>query len=220
MYMNIQLQDLTVTIMGTSRYNGGRYDIARVETLLVTTEPIPTEISWFVPAGVSIPNEVLALFNATGLKMQATLEENVLAGTEDIGQQAQQGDLQEVEIDAAKLLMRAVLKKTTLIPLPDSPNTYHLSYEHKVYPVQDNPSAFDFRITLPFDGLVLSTSGGRVQVSVLCPIGAQIDPNATLGRDDQGQEIAEQVVHLANTNRFAVNFGYQIDPEFIIRYQY
>ncbi|RDU38680.1 hypothetical protein DRW41_03725 [Neobacillus piezotolerans] len=218
--MNIQLQDLTVTIMGTSRYNGGRYDMARVETLLVTTEPIPTEMSWYVPAGVSIPNEVLALFNATGLKMQPTLEENVLAGTDDIREQAQQGELQEVQMDAAKFLMRAVLKKTILVPLPDSPNTYHLSYEHKVYPVKDNPSAFDFRITLPFDGLILNPSGGRVQVSVLCPIGAQIDPNETLGIDDHGQEIAEQVVHLANTNRFAVNFGYQIDPEFIIRYQY
>jgi hypothetical protein len=216
----IQLQDLTVTITGTSRYNGGRYDIARVETLLVTTEPLSTELSWYVPAGVSVPPEVLALFQSTGITMLPTLAENVLKGVEDIQQQAEEGHLEEVKIDAAKLLMRAVLKKTTLVPLPDAPNTYHLTYEHKLYPVQGNSNAFDYKITLPFDGLQLSTSGGRIQVTVLTPIGAVIDPNETKGIDEQGMEIAEQVAHLQNSNRYAVNFGYQIDPNFTIRYQY
>lgn len=216
----IQLQDLTVTITGTSRYNGGKYDIARVETLLITTELLPTELSWYVPAGVSVPPEVLALFKSTGLTMLPTLAENVLSGTEDIQQQAAEENLEEVKNDAAKLLMRAVLKKTTLAPIPDAPNTYHLSYEHKLYPVEGSPNAFDYKITLPFDGLQLNPSGGRVQVSVLTPIGAQIDQNETKGIDDQGIEIAEQVAHLPNSNRFAVNFGYQIDPNFTIRYMY
>ncbi|RDI44052.1 hypothetical protein [Falsibacillus pallidus] len=218
--MKIQLQDLTVSITGTSRYNGGKYDIARVETLLVTTEPLPTEWSWYVPAGVSVPPEVLAMFDATGITMLPTLAENVLKGTEDVLQQAEAENLEEVKMDAAKLLLRTVLKKSTLTPIPDAPNTYHLSYEHKLYPVKGNPKAFDYKITLPFDGLHLNTSGGRVQVTVLTPIGAQIDQNETKGIDEQKREIAEQVAHLQNSNRFAVNFGYQIDPDFTIRYIY
>ncbi len=70
---NIRLQDLTATIAGTSRYNGGKWDTVHVETLLVTDEPLPNDMNWYVPAGVSIPPEALAMFNATGLSMFPTL---------------------------------------------------------------------------------------------------------------------------------------------------
>jgi hypothetical protein len=94
-----------------------------------------------VPAGVSVPTEVLALFKAAGLTMLPTLAENVLSGTEDIQQQAEEGNLKEVKNDAAKLLMRTVLKNTTLAPIPDAPNTYHLSYDNKLYPLDGIPNA-------------------------------------------------------------------------------
>ncbi|WP_270406936.1 hypothetical protein [Paenibacillus timonensis] len=217
---NIRLQDLTATIAGTSRYNGGKWDTVHVETLLVTDEPLPNDMNWYVPAGVSIPPEALAMFNATGLSMFPTLEANLLNGTEDIRDQAQQNNLPEVMSDAAKLMMRSVMKKTPLIPIPDAPTTYLLSYDYKLYPRADVPNAFEFTVRLPFDGLRIHPQGGRVQVSVLSPVGARIDEAATLGRDENGQEISELVVPLQNANRFAVTFGYQLDPDFIIRYVY
>ncbi len=94
---NIRLQDLTATINGTSRFNGGKWDTVHVETLLVTDEPLRTDMNWFVPAGVSEPHEVLAIFNAAGISMFPTLEANLLTGTEDIRDQAQQNNLPEVE---------------------------------------------------------------------------------------------------------------------------
>lgn len=216
----IKLQDLTAVVHGTSRYNGGKWDTVSVQTLLVVDEPLPADVSWYVPSGVSVPPEVLAMFNATGLKMFPTLESNILAGTEDIGNQAQEGNLAEVQVDAARFMLRAIMKKTPLIPIPDAPNTYLLSYDYKLYPVQGVPNAFEFAVRLPFDGLTFHPQGGRVQVSFLAPVGAQIDDAATQGRDENGVEISEQKVHLANSNRFAVNFGYQIDPDFVIRYVY
>jgi len=217
---NIQLQDLTATITGTSRYNGGKYDTVHVETLLVTTEPLPAEWSWYVPAGVSVPPEVLALFKAQGLEMYPTLEANLVAGTEDIHQQAEQGNLGDVELDAAKLMMRAIMKKTPLTPLPDASNAYLLSYDYKIYPVTGNPNAFDFKIRLPFNGLGFHPQGGRVQVSVMTPIGARVDGTETKGIDENGNEIGEDVQHLPNSNRQVVNFGYQVDPDFTVRYVY
>lgn len=217
---NIKLQDLTATINGTSRYNGGKSDIVHVETLLVTDKPLPAETSWYVPVGVSVPPEVLGIFNSAKLSMFPTLEANLLTGTEDIREQAQQNNLSEVMGDAAKLMMRAIMKKTPLTPVPDAPNTYHLSYDYKLYPVDGTPNAFDFAIRLPFDGLKLHPQGGRVQVTVLTPVGAKVDETATHGRDENGNEIKEMVAPIQNSNRFAVHFGYQLDPDFIIRYVY
>lgn len=217
--MKIKLQDLTATITGTSRYNNGAFDTVHVETLLVTDKALPTEMNWYVPNGSSVPPEILSLFQATKLKMVPTLEENLLSGTEDIHEQAKEGLVEEVKVDAAKLLARSIMKKTALIPVPGSTNTYLLHYDYKLYPTEQNKNAFDFNITLPFDGLTLP-NGGRVQVSVLTPIAAKIDQTATKGIDENGREITEQVVHLGNANRYVVNFGYQLDPDFTIRYVY
>lgn len=78
--------------------------------------------------------------------------------------------------------------KTALMPVPGATNTYLLSYDYKIYPTEENENTFDFNITLPFDGLTLP-NGGRVQVSVLTPIGAKIDQAATKGTDKNGREI-------------------------------
>jgi hypothetical protein len=217
---NIKLQDLNVIISGVSRYNGGKWDSVHVETMIVTDEPLSTDSSWYVPAGITVPPEILAFFQTSGISMYPTPESTVLAGTEDIREQAEAGNLGEVQMDAAKLMMRAILKKTPLTPVADAPNTYLLSYDYKLYPVVGQPTAFDFKIRLPFDGLRLSPQGGRVQVTVLTPIGATVDPVATIGIDENRQEIVEQIVPVANAGRSAVSFGYQLDPDFTIRYTY
>lgn len=216
----IQLQDLTAIINGTSRYNGNAYDSIHVEILLVTNEPIPNEQQWYVPAGVSVPPEVMAILKLTNLPMYPTSETTLLQGIDDIKQQAESGNLQDVINDSARLMLLSILKKMTLTPIPGSTNAYMLSYDYKLFPLKDSPNAYEFRVLLPFDGLTLNPSGGRVQVTVVTPVGVAIDAANTKGIATGNVEINELVRPIENTNRQIVSFAYQTDPEFIIRYNY
>ncbi len=216
----INMQDFTAIINNTSRY-GLPYDMVHVETLLITDEPISTETNWFVPAGVSVPPEVMQFFNSTNvtnLPMYPIKEDRILVGTEDIRQQAEAGNLQEVMSDAARYMFRAVMKKTPLIPLAGATNAYMVTYDYKIYPI--SPSIYEFKFVLPFDGLELNSQGGRVQASVITPIGAIIDQNGTKGIAQNGAEINEFVASIQNTGRNIVSFYYQLDPEFVIQYKY
>lgn len=219
--MKIKLQDATVVINNTSRFNNKQYDTVRVETLLETTEPLPSEMTWYVPSGTSIPPEVANLFKAKNIRMFPQREETLLQGTEDIRDQAQSENVLGVLEDASKLLLRAVLKEAPLSPIAGSPKTYTLSYEYKLFPlnVDSENNTFEFYIVLPFDGLEVA-QGGRVQMTILTPIGAKIDGNATKGIADTGQEISEMVSEIPHTNRQVVSFAWQNDPEFFVRYSY
>lgn len=217
--VNIRLQDVSVIINGTSRYNGNLYDTVHVETLLVMDEPIPSEETWYVPNGSSVPPEVLNFFKIAGIDMNPQKSSTILQGTEDIREQAEGENLQGVIEDAGKFMLRAVLKKTPLTAISGSPNTYLLSYDYKIYPI-NNTTDYEFNIRVPFDGLIVASNGGRVQLTIVTPIGAQIDPALTKGVDENGQEIAELVSPISNVNRQIVSFAYQIDPDFTVRYRY
>ncbi|PET71580.1 hypothetical protein COJ46_21890 [Bacillus sp. AFS077874] len=217
--MNIRLQDVSVIINGTSRYNGNQYDTVHVETLLVMDEPIPSEETWYVPNGNSVPPEVLNFFKISGIDMNPKKASTILAGTEDIQTESEEGNLQGVIEDSARFMLRAILKKAPLTPISGSPNTYLLSYDYKIYPI-NNSSDYEFTIRVPFDGLKIAENGGRVQLSIITPIGAQIDESLTKGIDENGQEISELVVPVSNVNRQIVSFAYQIDPDFTVRYRY
>lgn len=217
--MNIRLQDVSVIINGTSRYNGNLYDTVHVETLLVMDEPIPSEETWYVPNGNSIPTEVLNFFKISGIDMNPKKASTILQGTEDIREQAEAENLPGVMEDAARYMLRAVLKKTPLTPISGSPNTYLLSYDYKIYPT-NNTSEYEFNIRVPFDGLNLAQNGGRVQLTIVTPIDAKIDPSLTKGTDENGQEISELVSPISNVNRQVVSFAYQIDPDFTVHYRY
>jgi len=217
--MKITLQDATVVINNTSRYNNKQYDTVRVETLLTTTEALPNEMTWYVPSGTSIPPEVASLFKAKNIRMFPQREETLLKGTEDIIEQSKAENVLGVLEDASNLLLRAVLKETPLTPITGSPNTYTLSYEYKLFPIDTENNTFEFFIILPFDGLAVA-QGGRVQMTILTPIGAKIDPNETKGIADTGEEISEMVADITHTNRQVVSFGWQNDPAFTVRYSY
>lgn len=219
--MKISLQDATVVINNTSRFNNKQYDTVRVETLLTTTEPLPNEMTWYVPSGTSIPPEVASLFKAKNIRMFPQREETLLKGTEDIREEAQAENVLGVLEDASKLLLRAVLKEVPLSPIAGSPNTYTLSYEYKLFPlnVDSENNNFEFYIVLPFDGLEVA-QGGRVQMTILTPIGAKINPSDTRGIAENGQEISEMVSDIPHTNRQVVSFAWQNDPEFFVRYSY
>lgn len=216
----INFQDLTAIINNTSAH-GLPYDMVHVETILITDEPLPNDACWYVPAGVSVPPEVSQFFNAANmgnLPMYPIREENLLAGTDDIRQQAEAGNIQEVMCDAARYLIRAIMKKTTISPIAGSTNKYIVNYDYKLYPTAQN--TFEFKFVLPFDGLELNPQGGKVQASIITPIGAVIDPNGTRGKAQDGQEITEFIAQIQNTGRHILSFYYQLDPEFIIQYRY
>lgn len=217
--MKIRLQDVSIVINGTSRYNGNQFDTVHVETLLVMDEPIPVEETWYVPTGASVPPEVLDFFKIAGLDMNPKKASTILEGTQDILEQSEKENLQEVMVDSARFMLRAIMKKAPLTPISGSPNTYLLSCDYKLYPI-NGTNDYEFKVHVPFDGLEVATNGGRVQLTIMTPIAAKIDPTLTKGIDENNLEIAEQISPVANVNRNIVSFAYQIDPDFTVRYRY
>ncbi len=216
---NIVLQDLTAMIHGTSRFNNNQFDTVHVETLLQTDTPLTPEMQWFVPSGTTVPNEVLEIFKATNLEMYPMSAQKVIEGTQDIIQQAEQGQLAEVINDSAKLMLRAIMTKKSFTPVSDTQNLYLLAYDYKIFPIKGT-NAFDFKVVLPFDGLGMP-GGSKVQMTVIMPMGANIEPTATEGVAVNGQKIEELVQPVGNTGHKIVSFEYQVtDPKFTIRYQY
>lgn len=216
--MKIRLQDVSVIITGTSRYNNA-FDTVRVETLLITDDPISPEETWYVPNGNTVPPEVLEFFKISKVEMNPKKASTILEGTEDIRDQAEAENLPGVMEDAARFMLRAILKKASLTPVIGASNAYLLSYDYKIYPV-NNSNEYAFSIRVPFDGLEVAPNGGKVQVNVLTPIGAQVDAAITKGIDENGLEITEVVTPIPNTDRQLVSFHYQLDPEFIVHYRY
>lgn len=216
--VNIKLQDVNVIISETSRYNGGKYDTVRVETLLVTDEPIPNEETWYVPKGVSIPPEVAAFFKVTDLDMSPKHSSTILQGVEDLPAQAENENLPEVMTDVSRYLLRAVMKKTPLTPIENAQNAYILSYDYKLFPNED-ANDFSFKIQVPFDTLKMP-NGSVVTLTVLTPKGAKVNPEKTEGKAEDGQTINEFIANIGNVNRQVVSFSYPRDPLFTISYNY
>lgn len=215
--INVKLQDLTAIINGTSKYGAG-YDTVHVETLLITDSPIPQDMCWYVPAGTSVPKEVQDFFNMAKLEMYPMTEDKILKGTDTIKESSQSNDLSSVMNDSARYMLRAIMKKSQLVPVVGTTNCYLVSYDYKIYPVQ--PNNFEFKVVLPFDGLGIYPSGGRVQVTITAPVGSMINPVITKGTDDNGNEVQEQITPIQNTTRPIVSFEYNKDPEYTIRYNY
>lgn len=207
-----------IFVNGTSRYNQNAYDTVSVKTLLVADEPIEEE--YFVPNDVTPDPNIFKILDLQGLEITPFRKETLLAGTEDIQEQALNGNPAETLNDASKLLLLSIMKKSKLTPIPDSKNTYELSYEYKVFPDPGQPDAYDFQIRVPFDGLGIHPSGGRIEVTVVLPRMAQVDAKATKGVDEQGVEITEVPYQAPNVNRQIITFAYQKDPLFTIKYNH
>lgn len=216
---NIVLQDLTAMIHHTSRFNGNQFDMVHVEILLQTDVPLKPEEQWFVPSGTTVNDTVLQIFKATNLEMYPMSEQKVMDGTRDIIQQAELGNLHGVIEDASKLMLRAIMVKKSFTPVSGSQNLYHLAYDYKLFPTKENPKAFDFKVVLPFDGLGMP-AGSRVQMTVITPITAKVEPNTTEGITVNGQKIQELTHDISACQRQIVSFMYQNDPKFTIRYLY
>lgn len=216
---NIKLQDVMLIVNGTSRYNNNSFDTVTVKTTIQTDEPIQSE--YYVPSGVTVTPGILEVLKLQNLEVTPFQASTLLAGTEDIQTQAINGNPAGTLEDAAKLLLLSVLKKTSLVPIAGSTNAYELSYEYKIFPLASSghPDSYEFQIRVPFDGLGMGP-GGRVEVTVLLPRFAELEPNETRGVDLNGNEISEISYELPNVNRKAITFAYQNDPLFTIRYRH
>lgn len=216
---NIKIQDVMLIVNGTSRYNNNTFDTVTVKTTIQTDEPIQEE--YYVPSGVTVTPGILEVLKLQNLEVTPFKASTLLVGTEDIQTQALNGNPAGTLEDAAKLLLLSVLKKTSLAPISGSTNAYELTYEYKIFPLisTGNPESYEFQIRVPFDGLGIA-NGGRIEVTVLLPRFAEIEPNETRGVDINGNEISEICYDLPSVNRKAITFAYQNDPLFTIRYRH
>ncbi|MDG0789966.1 hypothetical protein OMP38_03180 [Cohnella ginsengisoli] len=165
---NIQLQDVVILVNGTSRYNGNAFDTVLVKTFLKTDEPVLDE--YYVPSGVTANPAILELLKLQNLEVTPFKADTLLAGTEDIRDEALNGDPAATLDDAAKLLLLSLLKKSALVPVAGSNNLYELTYEYKIFPLakQGAPDSYELQIRVPFDGLGMP-NGSRVEVTTILP---------------------------------------------------
>lgn len=227
----IALQEMTATIQRLSRYNGGQYDRVKVTTLLQTVEPIPEGHFWYVPSGASVPPHVLEFLKrdieSKGEVFQLPmipLKSDILESTEDIQEQAMAGNLREVLDDVNKAVLVSVMRKTELTKLPGTSKeghyVYEINYEHNIYQNPNQPNHYEFVTQLPFSGLQLNPSGGRVELVVVTPSGTVVDNVLTKGIDENGAELAKYIAPIQATNKTVVSFEYRLDPTFTVHYSY
>lgn len=223
MAINIQLQDFTAIIHRTSLQNGGKFDNIHVETLIVTDQPIPSEETWYIPNSKPIDPMFKYIFENTKIypvPTHASLIQERINGFNDALQQATTGNDEETKKDITTLALLSVLSKTTLKPIESTVNTYLLSYDYKLFPVEPNSNIFELKVTLPFPGFIIPDNGDEIQITVVTPIGAIIDQANTIGIDTNGNTITAQYANFPNSRKQAVSFQYKIDPTFTVRYHY
>lgn len=215
--VNLLSQQATVLVHDTSRYNGGQYDKVSVFTTIITDGPLVDE--YYVPNGNSLSDVHMALIKAEGLEFRPYRANELMTGTENVLEAAQQGNTPETSADIARLLLRSALVKAPLTQLANVGNqyVYELNYDYKIYKVDNDTNTFEFQIRLPFDGTTMG-NGSKVDLALITPQGAQIDVQNTYGMDDNKQIIEEVVQQLQQQNRAITTFHYQIDPLFVVRY--
>lgn len=223
MPINIKLQDFTATIHRTSLQNGGQFDQIHVETLIVTDQPIPPEESWYIPNSKPIDPLYKSIFQSTNINPEPTSASAIqqrITEFSDAIQKASEGNTQETHSDIVTLALLSVLSKTNLKPIDSAPNTYLLSYDYKLFPIEAGTNVFELKVTLPFAGFVMPDAGDEIQITVVAPIGAVIDKTLTKGIDVNGASITPQYASFPTSRKEAVSFDYKIDPTFTIRYHY
>ena len=123
---DIILQDLTAMLHDTSRYNGGQYDMVHVETIITTDSPIPQDKYWYVPSGVTANPIANTILKSLNMSMYPMSEEQLLAGTEDIFEQAKSGNFDGTLEDSSKLMMLSLMKKQSIEPLVPTLIGWHM----------------------------------------------------------------------------------------------
>lgn len=215
---NVILQDVNAVVHGTSKH-GLDYDIAHVTMLMQTDEPIPTNLEWAIPHVEDIPPKAIALLKDGKTPIYPMQKSKLRQDINNILDNVDTNNTTELLEDIEKALTLSCMHITPLDPLESNNCRYIVSYKYRLYPV--SPNTFEFKVLLPFDGLGLYPSGGKLQLTLVAPIGAIINPTITDAKDFQGQSVAnETITQIANINKSIVSFEIHQDPIFTISYTY
>ncbi|GCD10607.1 hypothetical protein [Clostridium tagluense] len=215
---NVILQDLNAVIHGTSKH-GLEYDIAHVTILLQTDVPIPTELEWAIPHVEDIPQKAINFIKDGTTPIYPMLKSKLRDGLSDFLTNIDSNNMAGTLEDIEQALLLTSMHITPLEALENNDCRYIISYKYRLYPVAKD--TFDFKVLLPFDGLVLHPAGGKLQVTLVSPIGAIIDPTITDAKNFEGQTVAnEEIAPIALVGKQVVSFEIHQDPIFTIRYHY
>lgn len=215
---NVILQDLNAIVHGTSQH-GLPYDVAHVSILLHTDTPIDPKLVWSVPHIEDIPQKAVTILKDGTTPIYPMLKDKMRKDIEDILIEVDQNKTQEVVDDAVKAILLSTMHATDIKPLESNNGRYIISYKYRLYPI--SPKTFDFQVVLPFDGLTIDPKTGKLQVTLVAPIGAKINPQTTNAKDFNGNIVAEEAISPTTIgNKQIVSFKIQQDPIFTIRYSY
>ncbi|MFZ3577860.1 hypothetical protein [Virgibacillus sp. DJP39] len=214
---NLISQDMTVLVSSTSRYNGNQFDEVYVKTTIVADGQVPDE--YYVPNGESLPPAAMALIRSQDLEYRPYRKDVLIQGTENIQESAKTGDPVDTVADSAKLMLLSALRKVSLTQVAKVGNkfVYDLSYAYKIYP-EHNTGKYEFAVRLPFDGIKMVN--GQLKLTVVTPDQAIVNPDETVGIDDQGKEIQETITKLSKSGKSVTEFSYRRDPDFVVSYSY
>jgi hypothetical protein len=223
MSINITLQDFTATIHRTSLQNGGQFDTIHVESLIVTDQPMTSEDLWYIPNAKPLNPMFKPLFQQNQITLTPThcsaMNEKMQRASEALTV-AQSGDQEATGKNMLLLAEISCMSQTTLKTVEGTSNTYILSYDYKLFPLEQNTNVYELKVILPFYGLIMPDNGDEIQITVVTPIGAVIDQTNTSGIDQNGQTIPAQYANFPNSRKQAISFQYRLDPTFTIRYNY
>lgn len=212
------LQDANIVVHGTSRH-GLDYDIAHVTMLIKTNEPISKDLEWAIPHIEDIPQKALNLIKDGKTAIYPMLKTKLRNDISNILENVDTNNQEELLDDIEKALLLTSMHITPIEPLNDTGLLYVVSYKYRLYPVE--PNNFDFKVLLPFDGLDMYPNGGKLQITMIAPIGATINPTITDAKDFQGQSVANESINpIPLVNKNVVSFEIHQDPIFTIRYYY
>lgn len=212
------LQDANIVVHGTSLH-GLDYDIAHVTMLIKTNEPISKDLEWAIPHIEDIPQKALNLIKDGKTAIYPMLKTKLRNDISNILENVDTNNQEELLDDIEKALLLTSMHITPIEPLNDTGLLYVVSYKYRLYPVE--PNNFDFKVLLPFDGLDMYPNGGKLQITMIAPIGATINPTITDAKDFQGQSVANESINpIPLVNKNVVSFEIHQDPIFTIRYYY
>ena len=223
MPINIKLQDFTATIHRTSLQNAGQFDTIHVESLIVTDQPMTSEDLWYIPNAKPLNPMFKPLFQQNQITLTPThcsvMNEKMKQASEALAV-AQSGDEEATGKNMLLLAEISCMSQTTLKIIEGTLSTYILSYDYKLFPLEQSANIYELKVVLPFCGLVMPDNGDEIQITVVTPIGSTIVKENTQGKASDGTIITPQYANFPASKKEAVSFQYKIDPTFTIQYKY
>lgn len=201
--------ELIMTVM-----HGQNYDTAHVEYLFSTNAPIAQDELFFVPGIELMPKNIMDILKLANFQFVPIPKTEVVNSLSNYLQEVQDGKKDETLADSMIAISTSYMN--TIKADTINPNSYRLKYDYAIYP--ENDRSFIVNATLPIKGFSLPT-GSQTRFVTILPLGAKYDPVATKGKAINNPDIPEHTANIANGITI-IDFFYQNDPEFTVKYNY